>query len=241
MSVEERSPSPGVPEAARRGHPAPLSPSVYGCALLAFVLLMVVSATGYHRDELYFLEASHHMAWGYVDQPPLSVAIVWLSRVLFGTSLVGLRLFSALADAGVVVLTGLVARELGGSRFAQALSALAVAVSPFLAAGHLAGPTIYDLLAWPVVSLLVLRILHGGDERLWVAVGVAVGVALLDKETIPLLVGGLVLGFIVTKRWEILRSPWLWLGGAIALAIWSPVLFWEAQHGWPTIAMSRSL
>src|SRR5438105_3637459 len=187
---------------------------------------MAVSATGYHRDELYFLEASHHMAWSYVDQPPLSVAMVWLSRELFGTSLVGLRLFPALADAGIVVLTGLLARELGGSRFAQVVAALAVAVSPFLIAGHLAGPTIYDLLGWSVVSFLVLRTLHGGDRRLWLAVGVAVGIALLDKETILLLVGGLVLGLALGPRWDILRSPWLWLGGLIALAIWSPVLLW---------------
>jgi hypothetical protein len=240
MSLEQRTAS-GTSPTTVPGRVEPLNPWVYACALLAFALLMAVSATGYHRDELYFLEASHHMAWGYVDQPPFSVAIVWVSRELFGTSLVGLRLFPALADAAIVVLTGLLARELGGSRFAQALSALAVAVSPFLVAGHLAGPTIYDLLAWPVVCLLVLRILHGGDRRLWLAVGVAVGVALLDKETILLLVGGVVLGFLLTERWDVFRTPWLWFGGVIALAIWSPVLVWEGQHAWPTIEMSRSL
>src|SRR5207244_12974101 len=109
--------------------------------------LMAVSATGYHRDELYFLEASHHMAWGFVDQPPLSIAIVWLSRTLFGTSLVGLRLFPALADAATVVLTGLIARELGGSRFAQTLSAMSSPASPFLVPGPLTSPAIYDHLA----------------------------------------------------------------------------------------------
>ncbi|MDP9295661.1 MAG: glycosyltransferase family 39 protein [Actinomycetota bacterium] len=219
----------------------PLTAWVFASALLAVALLMAVGATGYHRDELYFLEASRHPAWGYVDQPPLSVALVGLSRILFGTSLVGLRLFPALADGVMVLLTGMVAREFGGDRFAQILASLAVAVSPILIAGHVAGPTIYDLLAWVLVSFLVLRILRGGDARAWLLIGLAVGVALVNKETILLLVGGLALGFVLNRHWWIFKSPWLWIGAALAVAIWSPVLVWESQNGWPTLAMSRNL
>src|SRR5207245_579277 len=104
---------------------------VGAAAVLAFVLLMATSARyGYHRDELYFLAASRHLAWGYVDQPPLSVALAGLSRVLFGGSLVGLRVFPALADAGAVLLRGLLAREMGGRRLAQGLAALSLALAP---------------------------------------------------------------------------------------------------------------
>ena len=110
-----------------------------------------------------------------VDRPPLSVALAGLARILFGNSLLGLRLFPALADGGVAFTSGVIARELGGGRFAQRLSALAVAIGPFLIAGHLAGPTIYDFLAWAFVSWLVLRILRTGRDHLWVAVGLVVG------------------------------------------------------------------
>jgi hypothetical protein len=215
---------------------------VGGLAVLATALLMAVASRyGYHRDELYFVEASRHLAWGYVDQPPLSVALAGLSRMLFGLSLPGLRLFPAVADGGMVLVTGLIARELGGGRFAQGLAALAVAAGPFLVAGHLAGPTIYDFLGWAVTSLLVIRILRTGRDRLWLAVGLVAGVSLLAKETILFLLVGLAIGFLVNRQARIFASPWLWMGLAVALVIWSPTLVWEARHGWPAIEMSRSL
>lgn len=214
---------------------------VGGAALMAVAILLVVGGGGYHRDELYFLEASKHIAWGYVDQPPLSVGFVWLSHALFGNSLVGLRSFPALADGAMVVGTGLLARELGARRFAQGLAALCLAVSPLLAAGHLAGPTIYDIAGWTFVSWLVVRILRTGDERLWIAIGLVVGVALMNKETILFVVGALVVGLVVNGQSRVLRSPWLLGGAVIALLVWSPNIAWQIQHGWPTVEMSRNL
>jgi hypothetical protein len=205
------------------------------------LLLAFASRNGYHRDELYFLEASRHLAWGYVDQPVGSVALVALARKLFGDSLLGLRLFPALAFASTVFLTGLIARELGGRRFAQCLAALLVGLSPFLAEGHLAGPTVYDLLAWTAASLLIIRILRTGRGRLWPLVGLVVGLGLLDKETILFLLIGLTVGLLVTGQARVFRSPWLWLAALIAVAVWSPVIVWQGQHGWPTFAMSASL
>ena len=187
------------------------------------------------------MAASKHLAWGYVDQPPLSVALVWLARRLFGDSLSGLRLFPALAFAAAVVLAGLTARELGGRRFAQTLAALLLAVSPFLILAHLAGPTVYDLLGWALVMLVVLRILRTGDQRLWLLVGLLVGVSLYAKHTILFLVIALLVGFVVDRRWKVLLSPYLWLGAGIAILLWVPNLLWQADHGWPTLAMSGAL
>ena len=213
-----------------------------GVAAAVFVLLMLVAGRyGYHRDELYFVAASKHLAWGYVDQPPLSVALVWLARRLFGDSLYGLRLFPALAFAAAAVLAGLTARELGGRRFSQILSALVLAVSPFLIMAHLAGPTVYDLVGWALVMLLVVRILRTGDQRLWLLVGLAIGVSLYAKHTILLLVIALLVGLVVCRRWQVLRSPYLWIGAAVAILLWAPNLVWQAQHDWPTLAMSGAL
>lgn len=117
-----------TPEAA--GAPKALTPfawwPVVGIAAALVVLMLFAGRYGYHRDELYFMAASKHMAWGFVDQPPLSVAVVWLARHLFGDSLYGLRLFPALGYATAVVLTGQQARELDGRRFAQIPAALRV-------------------------------------------------------------------------------------------------------------------
>ena len=215
---------------------------VLGVAAGCFLVLMLVAGRyGYHRDELYFVAASKHMAWGYADQPPLSVALVWLARHLFGDSLYGLRLFPALAFAAAVALAGLTARELGGHRFAQTFAALLLGVSPFLIVGHMAGPTAYDLVGWTLVMLLVLRILRTSDQRLWLLVGLVVGVSLYAKHTILFLVIALMVGLLADRRWKVLGSPYLWAAAAIAIVLWVPNLLWQADNGWPTLAMSAAL
>jgi 4-amino-4-deoxy-L-arabinose transferase-like glycosyltransferase len=131
----------GIPEFAARPVLA------IGGATVA-LLLLFAARDGYHRDELYFLAASRHLALGYVDQPPLAIIIAGLSRVLFGHSVFGLRLIPALLDGVTVVFAGLIARELGGWRVAQVLGSLMVAVGGYLVIAHIAGPSIYDLAFW---------------------------------------------------------------------------------------------
>ena len=86
--------------------------------------------------------------------------------------------------------------------------------------------------------LVVLRILRTGDQRLWLLVGLLVGVSLYAKHTILFLVIALLVGFVVNRQWKVLRSPYLWIGAGIAVLLWVPNLLWQADHGWPTLAMS---
>jgi 4-amino-4-deoxy-L-arabinose transferase-like glycosyltransferase len=215
---------------------------VVGIAAGSVVLLLAfASRYGYHRDELYFLSASRHLDFGYVDQPPVAVLVAWLARVAFGNTLVGLRVIPALVVGGVVAVTGAMTRELGGSRFAQGFSALCAASGGLLVVGHLEGPTVYDVFVWALASLLVLRLLRTGNERLWLAVGAVVGVGLEAKDTIALLFVGLAIGFVVNRQCGILRSPWLWAGVGVALVLWAPNLVWQVTNGWPTAEMDASL
>jgi 4-amino-4-deoxy-L-arabinose transferase-like glycosyltransferase len=215
---------------------------VLGIGVASVALLLAFAARyGYHRDELYFLAASRHLALGYVDQPPVAVLVAWLDRVALGDGLVGLRLVPALVAGTVVVLTGLMARELGGSRFAQGLAAACAATGGVLAVGHLEGPTVYDVLVWTLASWLVLRVLRTGDSRLWVAVGLTVGLGMEAKQTIPLLFVGLAVGFLTNGQRAVFTSPWLWAGVGLALAGAAPNLIWQATHSWPTLSMDASL
>jgi hypothetical protein len=215
---------------------------VFGIAGAAVVVLLAfASRYGYHRDELYFLAASRHLALGYVDQPPLAVLVAWFDRLALGDSLVGLRLIPALVTGVIVVLTAMMTRELGGSRFAQGLAAACVASGGLLVVGHLEGPTVYDMLTWALVSWLVIRLLRTGDERLWLAVGVSVGIGMEAKQTVLLLLAGLALGFVVNRQRDVFASRWLWVGVGLALAGWAPNLVWEATHSWPTVSMDASL
>jgi 4-amino-4-deoxy-L-arabinose transferase-like glycosyltransferase len=211
-------------------------------ALFVAVEMAVAARYGLHRDELYFLAGSRHLAWGYVDQPPFVVVVARLAVALFGASAPSLRLFSALAGGTTVVITAAMARELGGSRRAQLTAAVAAATSPqVLATTHLLSTAIFDLLAWALISFLVLRVLRTGDERLWLAVGAAVGVGLLNKYNVLFLLFALAVGLIASGRREVFRHPWIWAGGALALLIWSPNLVWNAQHNWAAVSMMQSL
>jgi len=209
---------------------------------LVVLELAVAGRYGFHRDELYFLACARHLAWGYVDQPPLVPAVAKLATALFGPSVVGIRVLPALAGGAAVVFTALTARELGGGRRAQVLAALATATSPqLLAAFHLLSTIAFDLFFWSATTLLVVRLLRTGDEKLWLAVGAVAGVGLMNKFNIAFLLFGLAAGLLLGGRGHMLRSGWLWVGAALALVIWSPNLIWNAQHHWAAFAMLRSL
>ncbi len=205
------------------------------------LLLLFASRNGYHRDELYFLAASHHLSFGYVDQPPMAVVAAWLARVALGNTLLGLRLIPALLDGVVVALTGAIARELGGRRFAQAFAALCVGLGGFLVIAHVEGPTIFDAVDWALTSFLIIRILRTGNARLWLAVGAVVAVGLESKETILLLLATLAIGLVVNRQASIFRSSWLWAGVGLAVAGWAPNLAWQAIHHWPAREMDANL
>jgi hypothetical protein len=217
---------------------APLVAVAGGVALL---LLAVAGRYGYHRDELYFLRAGRELAFGYVDQPPLAPAVAAAMDALFPGSLVALRLPSALAAAGVVVLTGLLAREFGGGRAAQLLAAASMAVSAvLLVVGHLLSTTTFDLLGWTALSLLLVRALRDGGP-VWLAAGAVAGVALENKLSPAFLLGAVLAGVLAVGPRAALRSPWPWAGGLVALVLWSPNLVWQASHGWPQLDLARAI
>jgi 4-amino-4-deoxy-L-arabinose transferase-like glycosyltransferase len=212
---------------------------------LAELLIQIAFANryGYHRDELYFREAARHPAAGYDDQGPLTPFAGWLSETLFGETPRGLRVVSALTVAVVVVVVSLIARELRAGAVGQLVAAAGTAASAFvLAVGHLLSTTTFDLLVWTATLLLVARILGGGDERLWLAVGVVVGIGLENKQLPLLLVASLGIGLALDRKLvSTLRSPWLWGGAAAAFVIWLPYLAWQAGHGWPQAELAEDI
>jgi hypothetical protein len=230
-------------DASQRRFSLPALPwPVFLVAGLMFVGLMAVSgAYGFHGDEMYFVVAGQHPAFGYVDQPPLTPLLSAASVALFGVSPTAIRLLPAIEIAFIVILVALIARDLGGSRRAQILAAITAALSGYLGAGHLDTTTEPDLLAWAIVLWLVVKLLAGADRRLWIAVGITAGIALEDKDTILFLGAGLAAGLVLTRRWDVVRSPWAWSAIAIAILIWAPNLVWEALNGWPQLSMAQAI
>ncbi len=208
-----------------------------------FALHAVLSGRyGFHRGELYYLAAGRHPALGYVDQPPLVPLLARAIGAVAGDHLWPLRLVAGLVHAAIVVLAGLIARELGGGRRALVLAAVATATAPlFVATGGMLQTVVLDQLWWGLALLLVVRVLGGADPRWWLAAGTVVGVGLQTKWTMALLAIGLAVGLVaVPSARHHLRSPWLWGGVAVALALWTPNLVWQALNGWPTLEFTRN-
>ncbi|MBA3529593.1 MAG: glycosyltransferase family 39 protein [Propionibacteriaceae bacterium] len=206
------------------------------------VLVVFSGRYGYHRDELYFLAAGRRLAWGYPDQPPLTPLLARLVTRVADDSLVALRVPSAIFAGLVVLLTGLLARELGGGRKAQLLAAACMAVSSvLLVVSHQLGTSALDLLVWTALSLIVVRILRTRRDRLFLLAGLLAGVGLLNKTLVAFLLVAVAVGLVLSGPRSVLRSRWLWLGALTAVLIWSPNLWWQAAHGWPQLALSRAI
>jgi len=191
---------------------------------------------------MYHMACGEHLDWGYVDQPPLIAIFAWLTRHLFGTSLFAIHLFPALAGFALVWLAGLLARELGGGRFAQALAALCTACAGvYVVLHHLFTMNAFEPLTWMACAYLVIRIVKTGNQKLWVWFGILAGMGLENKYSIALFGLSIVVGLILTKERRSFASKWIWIAGAIAFLIFLPNLIWNIQHHWPFLELMHNI
>lgn len=208
------------------------------------ILLLSLSARyGYHRDELYFLEAGRHLAWGYPDQPPLVPLLARLADEVAPGSLVALRFASTLTAVATVVVTAMIAQELGAKRGGQLVAAIAAGLSATtLATGHLLSTTTIALLGWVTLTFILVRVINrGATTQLWMTAGLVAGLTL---ETNPLLVTFLVVfaaATLLAGPREILRTRGPWLAAAIAVVLAAPYFVWQVAHGLPQLDVAHAI
>ncbi len=206
------------------------------CTLAPLVLHLVsIHQYGYSRDELYYLACGEHLDWGYVDHPPFIALIAFLIGKTLGTSLPAIRLLPALTESALVVLTWMMARELGAGIFGRSLASIAVALAPiFIFSGHVLSMNCFDFLFWALASYVLILILKYDRSWLWLIFGLIAGVGLMNKYSIAFMGAGMVIGLIIAGKWKHFRSPWLWLGGILASVIFLPHILWETHYHFPT-------
>jgi 4-amino-4-deoxy-L-arabinose transferase-like glycosyltransferase len=205
-------------------------------ALPLVALLACLSQYGWFRDELYYMVCASHPATGYVDQPPLSLWLLAAWRAIVGEHLAAIRVLPALMAPVWVVATAALARELGGERGAQVLAALAAAVVPtMLGVCHVYSMNAFDLVAWPIATLLFLRATETGSRRAWIGLGFALGLGLLNKLSVLWLGAGFAAALVLTSRRKALATPWPYVAALIAAAVASPYALWEVRNQFPTL------
>jgi Dolichyl-phosphate-mannose-protein mannosyltransferase len=245
-SVSATPPAPrkthGSGVAASSPH-APLAASVYALAAVAVAVHFACNGGyGFFRDELYYAACGQRLAWGYVDHAPLAPFLARLSSLALGDSLRALRFLPALSSAAKVLLAGWMAREMGGRKAAQYLAALAVLLAPiYLTFDNFFSMNAFEPVFWMAAAAVVMRIANGGNRRLWLLFGAIAGLGLMNKHSMLFFGSGLAVGLLLTPARREFARIWIWLGAAIAFAIFLPNLLWEIQNGWPTIALLHAV
>jgi len=230
--------------ATERGRRSDGMLAVWGIAVATFALHVICNGRyGYFRDEFDYIASGRHPAWGYVDQPPVLPILTRICLAIFGDSLRSVRLIPALSSAALILLTGLITRELGGKRFAVALSAIAVLIGPIYLSGGSLLTTNCDLevLFWMGCVYFAILAIKRDDPRYWLWFGVVAGIGLEEKYSILVLGFAVVVGLLLSPQRRLLLSKWMWFGGLAAFLIFLPNLLWNIHNGFPFVQLMHNI
>lgn len=228
----------------------PAAPTLQAALRLAFVfaavkLLLTFALTlwtthigyGYFRDEFYYIACGRHLAWGFVDHGPIVALQARLGEWLFGNSVFGIRVLSALAGAATIFLGGMLTWVMGGQRSAQALAMFALVVTPqYIGVDGFLSMNSYEPVFWMICTLALLLLLRGYSVGpWWMVFGVSAGLGLLNKPSMTFFLVALALGLLCTSARRVFFTPWAAAGIALLILIALPNLLWQMHNHWPTL------
>ena len=197
---------------------------------------------GYFRDEFDYMACGDHLAWGYVDHPPLVPFLIKICRTIFGDSLRSIRLFPALASSATIVLAAMIARELGAKRFALVLSAVTVAFAPiYLVNGSMLTTNYLEPLLWMGCAYFAILAIKRDEPRNWLWFGFVAGIGMEEKYSIAVFGFALVVGLLLTEQRRVFAGRWIYFGSAIALLVFLPNLLWNMHNHWPFVELMHNI
>ena len=212
-------------------------------AALCFLIATLATAGhyGFFGDELYYIACSKHLAFGYVDHPPLVAFLTLITTTIFGETIIGLRFLSGLFGAATVLLSAKVAEEIGGGKYSQALAALSICFGlAFSALSSFFSMNPVDIMLCTLYILVFLKTIRKPSPGKWITLGILMGIGLLNKYTFLVLGFSLLMSLIITKKWSIFKSPWIYICGLIGLLMFLPHILWQINNGWPTLEFMQN-
>ena len=236
-------PAPSAPDSDRQSFLASGMAVIWVIALAKLLFhIYFNNRYGYFRDEFNYMACGDHLQWGYVDQPPLIPFLIHICRAVLGDSLRSIRFIPALASSLLVVQTAVLARELGGRRYAVLLSAICAVIAPmYLSNGSLLGTNCLEPNLWMGCAYFVLLAIKRNDSRYWLWFGVVAGFGLEEKYSIAVFGLGIVVGLLLTEQRHVFVNKWIWLGGLAAFLIFLPNLLWNLHYNWPFVQLMRNI
>jgi 4-amino-4-deoxy-L-arabinose transferase-like glycosyltransferase len=215
-----------------------------GISLIVFLFLIltgVLSSYGYFIDELYYLSCSHRLAFGYIDQPPLSIFILYVNRIIFGDSLLAIRWIPALTISATVFLSGQITKQLGGGRHAMVMSAIAVAGCPvYLLFGSFYSMNVFEIFIWTLIMYYTIRILKEENPKYFIVIGLLLGLGLEMKHTMITYALGFIIGMTISRSRKLLWNKWFLYGILTAFVLLLPNIIWQLKNGIPSLEFYRN-
>jgi Dolichyl-phosphate-mannose-protein mannosyltransferase len=197
---------------------------------------------GYFRDEFDYMSCGDHLAWGYVDQPPLIPFLIHICRAVLGDSLRAVRFIPALATSLLIVQTAILAREMGGKAYALILSAVYVLVAgQYLSNGSVLTTNCLEPNLWMGCAYFAILAIKRDQPRYWLWCGVIAGIGLEEKYSIAFFIAALIGGLLLTRQRRFLMSKYFWLGGLAAFLIFLPNLLWNIRYHWPFLQLMHNI
>ena len=197
---------------------------------------------GYFRDEFDYIACGNHLAWGYVDQPPLIPFLIHICRAVLGDSLRSIRFIPALATSLLVVQGAAITRELGGKRYAMFLTAIAIVGAPqYLSNGSLLTTNCLEPNLWMGCAYFCILAIKRSEPRYWIWFGVMAGLGLEEKYTIALFCFAIIVGLIVTEQRSAFLQKSFWIGIAVAFLIFLPNLLWNIHYHFPFLQLMHNI
>ncbi len=209
--------------------------------IMFFAYLPFLGAYYPDGDELEIIMRGKHLSWGYVNEPFVPYAARFFGQI-FGYHMESVRLIPLFCCSLAVFLCGWLTKQMGGRAPAQALASTCLALAPiFIIASIRLDVLCFDFLFWVTIFCLMVRCFNSNNPKMWLAIGVVMGLALINKLGAALLMEAILFGLCLTKWRRHLRTPWPYLGAFIAVSFIIPLVWWWSQHDWCGLDFLRSL
>ena len=214
-------------------------------SILTFLLIYIstfIKGYGYFIDEFYYISCANNPAAGYVDHPPLAPLILTLFQFVFGDSLYAIRVLPAFAQSAAVFSTGILAKEIGGGKYAQIIAACAMAASPtIIAFGGFYSMNAFEPLLAVLLLYFAVRMIKENNPRRWILMGIIMGLGMMNKHTFAVFIIAFVFSLLVAGKWRLFFNKWFVAGSLIGLIIFSPNILWQVMNNFPSLEFYRNI
>lgn len=215
---------------------------IVSLAILKFLLPFLLQHPSYqmHRDEFLYLEQGHHLAWGFMEVPPLLSIFAWLTH-LFGSGFFWVKFWPALFGGLNVLIVGKLVSEMGGKVFAQCLAGVCLITGSYLRVHYLFQPNFLEIFFWSLSALMLVRYIHSNQNKYVYYLAISLAFSFLSKYSASFFIAGILVGLLLTRESKLLLNRHLYLAIAIAALIILPNLIWQYLHKWPVVTHMKEL